>query len=139
MMREVLTELIPRWERGETAALATAVRTCRPARRPPGAARLRLADDSVLGWVSGGCVEGDRYERGGQVLETGGPMVQRYGISDDDAFAVGLTCGGVIDVFVEPVSKETFADLDALAADIAAERPVAVATVIAHHDPDWEI
>jgi len=136
-MREVLTELVQRWERGETSALATVVRTFRSAPQPPGAAMLRLADESVLGSVSGGCVEGDLYERGGDVLETGGPMLQRYGVSDDDAFAVGLTCGGVIDVFVEPVSKETFADLDVLAADIAAERPVAVATVIAHTDPEW--
>lgn len=62
-------------------------------------------------------------------------MLQRYGVSDDDAFAVGLTCGGILDVFVESVSRESFPQLESVAADIDAGRPVAVATVIAHPDP----
>ena len=64
-------------------------------------------------------------------------MLQRYGVSDDDAFAVGLTCGGILDVFVETVSQETFPELGAVADDIEAGRPVAVATVIDHPDPAW--
>ncbi len=65
------------------------------------------------------------------------PQLQRYGVSDDDAFAVGLTCGGIIDVFVEPVSRETFPGLGAVVDDIDARRPAAVATVISHPDADW--
>lgn len=57
-------------------------------------------------------------------------MLQRYGVSDDDAFSVGLTCGGIIDVFVEQVSRDTFPELGDIAADIHAGRPVAVATLI---------
>ena len=62
-------------------------------------------------------------------------MLERYGVSDDDAFAVGLTCGGILDVFVEKVSRETFPELGEVAADIEAGRPVALATVIEHPDP----
>jgi xanthine dehydrogenase accessory factor len=69
------------------------------------------------------------------VVESGLPVLQRYGISDDDAFAVGLTCGGILDVFVEKVSAQTFPELGAVADDVAAGRPVAVCTVIEHPDP----
>jgi len=135
-MRDVVAELARRWERGETTALATVVRTYRSAPRQPGAAMLRCDDGTVVGSVSGGCVEGAVYELGGDVVATGRPALERYGISDDDAFAVGLTCGGIIDVFVEPVSRSTFPELDAVIADIDAERPVAVATVVEHPDPE---
>ena len=84
--------------------------------------------------MSGGCVEGAVYELCTEVAETGAPVLQRYGVSDDDAFAVGLTCGGIIDVFVEPVSQRPFPELGEVAADIDAGRPVAVATVIEHPD-----
>jgi xanthine dehydrogenase accessory factor len=70
------------------------------------------------------------------VIESGLPVLQRYGISDVDAFAVGLTCGGIIDIFVEPVSRTTFPGLDGIAADLTDHRPVAVATVIAHPRPE---
>jgi xanthine dehydrogenase accessory factor len=59
-------------------------------------------------------------------------VLQRYGVSDNDAFAVGLTCGGILDVFVEKVSQESFPELADIAADIQAGRPVAVATVVEH-------
>ncbi len=64
-------------------------------------------------------------------------MLERYGVSDDDAFAVGLTCGGILDVYVEKVNQQTFPELGEVAADIEAGRPVALATVIEHPDPDW--
>jgi len=61
----------------------------------------------AVGSVSGGCVEGAVYELSQEVVSSGEPVLQRYGISDDDAFAVGLTCGGILDVFVEKVSART--------------------------------
>ncbi len=75
------------------------------------------------GSVSGGCVEAAVYELAGEVVLTGQPRLQRYGITDDDAFAVGLTCGGIIDIFAEPVSRETFPQSGAVANDIGARTP----------------
>ena len=94
-------------------------------------------DGQVSGSVSGGCVEGAVYELANDVVRDGEPRLERYGISDDDAFSVGLTCGGILDVFVEPISQRTFPELGAVAEDIAGHRPVAVATVISHVDPEW--
>jgi xanthine dehydrogenase accessory factor len=64
-------------------------------------------------------------------------VLERYGVSDDDAFAVGLTCGGILDVYVERVDRETFPELEEIAADLEAGRPVALATVVEHPDPAW--
>jgi xanthine dehydrogenase accessory factor len=94
-------------------------------------------DGSVSGSVSGGCVEGAVYEVATEVAQTGTPRLERYGVSDGDAFAVGLTCGGIIDIFVESVSRATFPDLDEVADDVGEHRAVAVATVIAHPETHW--
>ncbi|GFP50687.1 putative xanthine dehydrogenase subunit A [Mycobacterium kansasii] len=133
----MLAELLSIWRAGDTAGLATVVRTLRSAPRPPGAAMVVAPDGSVSGSVSGGCVEGAVYELATEVVQSGAPRLERYGVSDDDAFAVGLTCGGIIDVFVESVSQSTFPELGAVARDIAAHRPVAIATVITHPDTQW--
>ena len=73
-------------------------------RGQPGAAMVVGPTATAVGSVSGGCVEGAVYELAQEVVATGEPPLQRYGVSDDDAFAVGLTCGGIIDIFVEPIS-----------------------------------
>jgi xanthine dehydrogenase accessory factor len=125
------------WHAGDTAGLGTVVRTFRSAPRPPGAAMVVAPDGSVTGSVSGGCVEGAVYELAAEVARTGTPRLERYGVSDDDAFAVGLTCGGIIDIFVESMSRATFPELGAVADDIGESRAVAVATVIAHPDVQW--
>ncbi|MDG4665463.1 XdhC/CoxI family protein [Mycobacterium sp. 236(2023)] len=134
-MRDVLDELLGVWRAGGTAGLSTVVRTMNSAPRPPGAAMVVTPEGTVAGSVSGGCVEGAVYELANEVVASGQPELQRYGISDDDAFSVGLTCGGTIDIFTEPVSRNTFPDLDLVADHIAEHRAVAVATVIAHPDP----
>lgn len=133
-MRDVLEELLAVWRAGGTAGLSTVVRTMKSAPRPPGAAMVVSPDGSVAGSVSGGCVEAAVYEVADDVVASGRPELQSYGVSDDDAFAVGLTCGGTIEVFTEPVSRSTFPQLQAVADDIAAHRPIAVATVIEHPD-----
>jgi xanthine dehydrogenase accessory factor len=134
-VREVLPELMRWWEAGETVGLGTVVATFRSAPRPPGASMIVGPDGEAVGSVSGGCVEGAVYELGQSVVASGEPALERYGVSDDDAFAVGLTCGGILDVYVEKVDRETFPELGDIAADVREERPVAVATVVAHPDP----
>ncbi|MEV0596437.1 XdhC/CoxI family protein [Nonomuraea cavernae] len=125
-MRDVLPEIMHWWNSGLTFGLATVVNTFSSAPRPPGAA-MAVHGDEVVGSVSGGCVEGAVYEL---ASETGVPVLQRYGVTDDDAFSVGLTCGGIIDILVEPVSRETFPELGEISESLAAHEPVAIATVV---------
>jgi xanthine dehydrogenase accessory factor len=129
-MRDVIEDLVSYWRAGDEVALATVVGTWSSAPRQPGAAMVVTSDGTAIGSVSGGCVEGAVYELGEQVRTDGQPVLQRYGVSDDDAFAVGLTCGGIIDIFVEKVSRSTFPELGSVVEDIAAGRPVSVATVV---------
>lgn len=130
-MREVLPDLLRWWRSGAAVGMGTVVRTFRSAPRPVGAAMLVGPGGTAVGSVSGGCVEGAVYELAQAARDGAPPTLQRYGVSDDDAFAVGLTCGGIIDVFVENVSPQTFPELAVLAAAIDAGETVALATVIA--------
>ena len=133
-MRDVLSDLLAWWRSGETVGMGTVVGTWRSAPRQPGAAMLVGPDDSAVGSVSGGCVESAVYVLAQEVINDGHPVLQRYGVSDNDAYAVGLTCGGILDVFVEKVSQQTFPELADIAGDIDAGRPVAIATVVEHPD-----
>jgi len=134
-MREVLPELMGWWRAGKAVGVGTVVATFRSAPRPPGASMLVGPAGEAVGSVSGGCVEGAVYELSQGVVASGTPKLQRYGVSDDDAFAVGLTCGGILDVYVERVDQQTFPELGSIADDVDAGRPVAVATVVEHPDP----
>jgi xanthine dehydrogenase accessory factor len=130
-MRDVLETLEQWWAAGRPAALATVVGTFRSAPRQPGASMLVGPDGQAVGSVSGGCVEGAVYELGSGILEGTDPAtLQRYGVSDDDAFAVGLTCGGILDVFVEQVDPESYPELGEIAKAVREHRSVAVATVV---------
>ncbi|TML90450.1 MAG: XdhC family protein [Actinobacteria bacterium] len=100
-MKEIVNE-VERWRgRGEKVAIATVVATRMSAPRPVGSKFAISESGAICGSVSGGCVESDVVEEAHEVLETGKPKLLSYGISDDDAFGVGLPCGGEIDVFVE--------------------------------------
>ncbi|MFF4036303.1 XdhC family protein [Streptomyces sviceus] len=99
-----IAEELHRWvEQGRDFAVATVVAVGGSAPRQPGAALAVDADGTAIGSVSGGCVEGAVYELCQQALEDGESVLERFGYSDEDAFAVGLTCGGVIDILVTPV------------------------------------
>ncbi|GGS38927.1 XdhC family protein [Streptomyces violaceus] len=99
-----IAEELNRWvEQGRDFAVATVVAVGGSAPRRPGAALAVDAEGTAIGSVSGGCVEGAVYELCEQALRDGETVLERFGYSDDDAFAVGLTCGGVIDILVTPV------------------------------------
>ena len=128
-MRE-LGERLEEWcEAGTPFATATVVGIRGSAPRPPGATMAVSAEGEVLGSVSGGCVEGAVYELASSLLPAASAELATYGISDDDAFSVGLTCGGIIDVLVSPVSAD---DAGLLAEVVRSEKagdPVALAVV----------
>jgi len=126
-MRDVLEDLLAWWRDGEPAGLATVTATWSSAPRQPGAAMLVSAEGTAVGSVSGGCVEGAVYELCREVAGTGQPQTVRYGISDDDAFEVGLPCGGTIELFVE---RAGFPELPVLAEAVAADLPVALLTCV---------
>lgn len=99
-----IAEELNRWvEEGRDFAVATVVAVGGSAPRPPGAALAVDGEGAVIGSVSGGCVEGAVYELCAQALQDGTTVRERFGYSDEDAFAVGLTCGGVIEVLVTPL------------------------------------
>jgi xanthine dehydrogenase accessory factor len=102
-MRDLLDEL-DRWRaEGVPVALARVVDLDGSGPRAPGAAMAVNARGEVIGSVSGGCVEGAVVTEALDVLRTGERKVVTFGYSDDEAFAVGLTCGGTIHLFLEPL------------------------------------
>jgi xanthine dehydrogenase accessory factor len=129
-MRDIADGLAAWRAAGLRFATATVVRTFSSAPRGPGAAMAVADTGEVLGSVSGGCVEGAVYDLARSVLETGEPVIQRYGVSDDDAFAVGLTCGGIIDILVQPAEDPAFADV---LGGILANSPVALVSAGGRH------
>jgi xanthine dehydrogenase accessory factor len=102
-MREILNDL-DRWQKqGKRVAIARVVDLEGSGPRLPGAAMAVTEDGEVAGSVSGGCVEGAVVTEALEVLATGNRKVVTFGYSDDEAFAVGLTCGGTIHLFLEPL------------------------------------
>ena len=102
-MKEILDD-VERWRsEGKKVAIATVVATRRSAPRPVGSSLAVSESGKMCGSVSGGCVESDVYENAREVMETGEPKLLSYGIADEEAWSVGLPCGGEIDVFVERV------------------------------------
>lgn len=135
-MRDVRRTVSELYAAGETCALATVIDTYSSAPRGAGAAMVVSASGEVTGSVSGGCVEGAVYEEALEVLRTGRPVRRTYGVSDEDALSVGLTCGGTLHLYVERVNRETFPQLGAVLNAVDEHRPVAVATVVSPFDEE---
>jgi xanthine dehydrogenase accessory factor len=107
-VKEILEE-VGRWrESGEKVVVATVVATRRSAPRPVGTSLAVSESGKMCGSVSGGCVESDVYENAREVMETGRPKLLSYGIADEEAWSVGLPCGGEIDVFLTEESALHF-------------------------------
>ncbi len=100
-MKDVLEEVDAWTARGDAVAVATVVGVKRSAPRPPGTKMAINEHGEIVGAVSGGCVEGAVVEAAEEVLAGGAPRLLHYGIADEEAWDVGLPCGGEIDVWLE--------------------------------------
>ncbi|AUG81013.1 xanthine dehydrogenase [Kitasatospora sp. MMS16-BH015] len=129
-MQDIAEQLLAWHSSGRAFAVATVVGVSGSAPRDPGAALAVDASGEAIGSVSGGCVEGAVYALCEEAIASGCPTLERFGYSDEDAFAVGLTCGGLLDVFVHPVVPGADPGLDAAVTYIASGTPVALARVI---------
>ena len=127
-MREILSDIEQWLADGKQVALATVVKVYGSAPRPLGSKMAVSAAGDMVGSVSAGCVEGNVFQHAQEVLKTGKPKLMEYGITDEMAFeAVGLLCGGNIDVYIEPLDTALFSGLkDAL----TAQKLVSLATVL---------
>ncbi|MFF2324506.1 MULTISPECIES: XdhC family protein [unclassified Streptomyces] len=128
-MREILPALSRWYSAGEPFGLATVVAISGSAPCGPGTVMAVGPDDHVVGSVSGGCVEGAVFELAKEVVETGRAQLRSFGCGDEDAFAVGLTCGGEITLLVRRVAAEHDTTFGEVAAAVAVHHPVVLATV----------
>ena len=126
-MRDVLGDVKSWLHEGETVALATVVSTWGSAPRPAGSRMAVSRSGRLAGSVSGGCLESDVFEHAQAVLKGDPAQLHHYGVSDDLAWQVGLSCGGEVDILVEPLSDVHRSLMEAL----EAEHPVVLASALA--------
>src|SRR5438128_1982212 len=123
-MRDVMADVQAWLEQGDPVAVATVISTWGSAPRPAGSRMAISQSGKIAGSVSGGCLEGEVFEQAQAILSGKPASLFHYGVSDDLAWTVGLSCGGEIDVLVEPLGP---VHRDLMAA-LAAERPVVLKT-----------
>jgi xanthine dehydrogenase accessory factor len=125
-MYEVVEDIARWFDEGESILLATVVRTWGSSPRIPGAKMAFTPSGKVSGSVSGGCVEGAVIQEGLDALRQGRSILLHYGVADETAMEVGLACGGQIDIYVQPLSRELF---NRLRAPMSRQEPVVLLTV----------
>jgi xanthine dehydrogenase accessory factor len=126
-MRDILIDLKYWLEEGKSIALATVIQTWGSSPRVAGSKMAITLDGKISGSVSGGCVENAVIEAGVQSLKTNQPQLLHFGVADETAWEVGLACGGSIDVFVKPLDKTFFTELNSV---IAKDQPAVTVTVV---------
>src|SRR4030088_34261 len=123
-MRDVMPEVKAWLEQGDPVAVATVISTWGSAPRPAGSRMAISQSGKIAGSVSGGCLEGEVFEQAQEVLKGSPAKLFHYGVSDDLAWTVGLSCGGEVDVLIEPLAPAHRELITAL----EAERPVVLKT-----------
>jgi xanthine dehydrogenase accessory factor len=123
-MKEIFDEVEAWWGSGEEIAMATLVAVRGSAPRRPGARLAVTRSGKMTGSISGGCVESDLIEKAMEVLRDAKPRMETYGISDEQGFEVGLSCGGSIDVLLETLARDE--SLVAVCEALQSRRPVAL-------------
>ncbi len=126
-MKEVLSDIDGWLVEEKQVALATVVQTWGSAPRKVGAKMALTSDGKISGSVSGGCVEGAVFDEGVEAVEHGQGKLLHYGVADETAWEVGLACGGIIEVFVEPLDSEVYHFIQTL---IDEDTAFATATII---------
>jgi xanthine dehydrogenase accessory factor len=135
---DAIAEAALAWARdGRGAALATVLQTWGSAPRPVGSQLAVSGQAEIMGSVSGGCVEGAVVAEALEALGDGRPRLLSYGVSDDEAFAVGLACGGTIRVLVEPVAEAAPALAPGLLAELVAARAARQAVALVTQPEGW--
>lgn len=129
-LTDVWRELLRASAMGTPCALITVIRTRYSAPLGAGTAMLVTADGNAVGSVSGGCVDSDAYAEALGVIESGVPVQRTYGASDTDEFAVGLTCGGTIEVLIQPVDSDVCDVARSIAQRVEASAPVSQIIVV---------
>lgn len=129
-MREIAAGLRRFLDAGAPFALATTISVVGSSPRPAGAVMAVNGGGEVLGSLTGGCVEAAVYAACELAMSDGVARIETYGIADDDAYAAGLTCGGVVDVLIQPVGDALRARLDAIVVALSNNEPIALATVV---------
>jgi xanthine dehydrogenase accessory factor len=138
-MENVLDGLVGWAREGRPAAIATLFMVERSGPLEPGAVMAVSREGEVLGSVSGGCVEPAVYEEAMKVIASGMPRRVTYGIADEQAFEVGLTCGGTVHLHIDPVTNSALGLLSKLDEMIRSREPVGLATILSEERPEVRI